>query len=105
MKGFLGILLLIVFFAFACEKEEIYTKSDTKLEFSTDTVMFDTIFTNIGSATRYLTIKNPYKQSLIINSIQLAGGTTSPYRLNIDGISAHLLEDIELPAKDSIYIF
>ena len=41
----------------------------------------------------------------MISSIQLAGGSGSMYKLNIDGISADLVKDIEVAGKDSLFIF
>jgi hypothetical protein len=41
----------------------------------------------------------------LISSIRLAGEDDSYYRLNIDGELTNELYDIEIPAKDSIYIF
>lgn len=89
----------------SCEEEEFYESSDIKLAFSQDTLIFDTVFTTIGSSTKYLTVKNPYSKSVKISSIYLAGGNDSPYRINIDGFSGTRLEDHVIKSKDSLYIF
>ena len=99
------IYISIAIFLFSCEKEEFNTSSNAYLKFSQDTVMFDTIFTTIGSATRRFTVKNPYNKNLEISSIFLAGGDNSPFRINIDGHSGNRLNNIELREKDSLYIF
>jgi hypothetical protein len=96
-------ILFLVFYS--CEKEEFYTSIEANLKFSTDTVFFDTIFTTIGSSTQILKVKNPYNKILKISSISLAGGETSPFRLNIDGYAGIRLNDVELKEKDSLYIF
>lgn len=96
-------ILLHVFYS--CEKEEFYTSIEANLKFSTDTVLFDTIFTTIGSSTQMLKVKNPYNKIIKISSISLAGGENSPFRLNIDGYAGIRLQDIELKEKDSLYIF
>jgi len=82
MKYFFKLLVpvLLIYFTFSCEKDEFYTSSNAKLSFSNDTVLFDTVFTTIGSATKQLIVKNPYKSSIRISSIYLAGGESSPYR-------------------------
>ncbi|MCK5169177.1 MAG: hypothetical protein KAQ75_04785, partial [Bacteroidales bacterium] len=98
---YLLIPLLIVQFFFSCEKEEFNTSVNASLVFSVDTILFDTVFTSIGSATQRFTVKNPYNKNLNISSIYLAGGESSPYRLNIDGYPAVRLENIELREKDS----
>ncbi len=89
----------------SCKKDKIFTDSSAKLNFSTDTVQFDTVFTTIGSATLNFKVYNPYDQPIKISSIRLAKGNASFFRLNINGISTRLLTNIELDAKDSIYIF
>ncbi|MFV0265630.1 MAG: hypothetical protein ACK5HT_00690 [Draconibacterium sp.] len=70
-----------------------------------DTVSFDTVFTTIGSTTKYFTVKNPENQTVILSNIQLAGTKNTPFRLNINGIGSNQAADINLPAKDSLYIF
>ena len=40
-----------------------------------------------------------------ISDIRLVGGPDSDFRLNINGISADELQDLEIPANDSIYVF
>jgi hypothetical protein len=89
----------------ACEKDEYITSSDSKLVFSQDTILFDTIFATIGSITKQFTVQNPYNKNINISSIKLAGNSDSPYRLNIDGFSGNILNNIEIRKKDSIYIF
>ena len=67
--------------------------------------MFDTLFTTIGSTTKHFRVINPYNKALKISEIYLAGGENSNFRLNIDGVKALKLENIELSASDSLYIF
>ncbi len=107
MKRIIQILLLIsfVFLLSFCRKEKLLTDNTAKLNFSVDTVMFDTVFTNIGSTTNRLKVYNPYKQAINISSITLAKGSSSNFRLNINGIASYKASDIEIPAKDSIFIF
>ena len=90
---------------FSCERYEVYRGQDAWLGFSTDTVFFDTIFTTIGSTTKNLRIYNDYDQPLEISSIELAGGPSSVFRLNIDGYPGNSATNIEIPPKDSLYIF
>lgn len=89
----------------SCQKETITTSSDFKLQFSTDTVSFDTIFTSTGSTTKWLTIKNPSRYSVNISKIVLAGAENSPFRLNINGLSSNEDHDIKISSGDSIYLF
>jgi hypothetical protein len=89
----------------SCEKEEWVGDPTAELRFSTDTVLFDTVFTAIGSATRRFTVKNPHDKKIRIASIALAGGDASDYHININGRSTRQVSDIELAAKDSLFIF
>lgn len=81
------------------------SSSDVKLKFSIDTVMFDTVFTTIGSTTQHLKIYNPFDQKILISSVKLAKGETSNFRLNINGVSANELQNLEIAPFDSMYIF
>ncbi|MDR2410000.1 MAG: hypothetical protein LBE13_18075 [Bacteroidales bacterium] len=88
----------------SCQKDKIYTKNDAKLYFSEEMITFDTVFTTIGSITKILTVSNPYK-STIKTDISLAGGAMSSFSINVDGISGRSFKDVEIHAKDSIFIF
>jgi len=88
-----------------CRKDEFNTNPGFSLEFSTDTVMFDTVFTTIGSITKQLVIRNTGNSRINISKITLARGNASPFRLNIDGTPAEEYRDLEIGANDSTYIF
>jgi len=89
----------------SCEDDKYLSSADAKLRFSVDTVMFDTIFTTVGSTTQHLKIYNPYDQKVLISSIKLAKDATSNFRLNINGISANEVKNMEIAPLDSAYIF
>ncbi|HDR49995.1 MAG TPA: hypothetical protein ENN90_00015, partial [Mariniphaga anaerophila] len=90
---------------FSCEDEGYMNSPDARLSFSTDTVMFDTIFTTIGSTTQNLKIYNPYNENILISRIRVSGGDFSNFRLNINGTLANEAYEVEVPARDSIFIF
>jgi hypothetical protein len=96
---------LITLLLSACRKDEFITDNSAKVSFSIDTLRFDTVFTQVGSATRFLKIKNPHNQPIKISKIYLAQGTQSYFNLNIDGVAGDEQENIEIPANDSIYVF
>ena len=55
-----------------CFKDEIVnTDSSFKLRFSTDTLLFDTTFTGIGSATKTVKIFNDGNQPVEISKIKI----------------------------------
>lgn len=102
----LSILIFLVgTILFSCNQEEFTTAPGAKLQFATDTVTFDTVFSTIGSTTKWFTVKNPNKQSVKISKIYLARGTRSPFRLNINGVQANEDFDVTISAGDSLFVF
>ncbi|MFW6104035.1 MAG: right-handed parallel beta-helix repeat-containing protein [Bacteroidota bacterium] len=104
------IILLIIASVFyglfiGCEEQGFVDDPSASLSLSTDTVMFDTVFTTIGSATKRFTAKNPYNKKINIGTIKLAGGKGSDYQLNINGTPTHSMSDVVLNPHDSLYIF
>ncbi len=85
--------------------ENFYNGNEAKVEFSKDTVRFDTVFTSVGSATRNFKIKNPYSENLLISRINLENADNSFFRLNINGQDANDVSGVDIPGKDSIYVF
>jgi hypothetical protein len=104
------ILLLISIFCsvlfFSCKKDnEIAASANAKLSFSKDTVIFDTVFTSVGSSTYQLKVYNNENFPINISTIRLAKGDNSPYRINVDGNSGSKHHNVEIASMDSIFIF
>ena len=100
------IFTLLLLAGQACRKtNSISDDPDKKLSFSTDTVLFDTVFTTLGSATHQLRIYNNHKEDLIISSIRLLGGETSPFRVNLDGDNNTEFYEKVIPANDSLFTY
>ena len=89
----------------SCRKDFEYRVTEGRLEFSKDTVFLDTVFTNISSSTYSLKVYNRTGDDIIIPTVALAQGTSSSYRLNVDGEAGQVFNDVILMAKDSLYIF
>lgn len=106
-KTFILLIIISVLcrFLFSCEEEGFVDDPSAMLSFSTDTVMFDTVFTDFGSTTKRFTVKNPHNKKINIRTIKLAGGKDSDYRLNIDGTQTSCMSNVEINARDSLYIF
>lgn len=75
------------------------------LEISTDTIMFDTVFTTIGSTTRRFKIYNRNSNKLVISNISLTTGANSQFRINVDGVSGYTHSNVEIGGNDSLFIF
>jgi hypothetical protein len=89
----------------SCRNDFETVASTGNLEFSRDTVYLDTVFTNIGSSTYNLKVYNRSNDDIRIPSLRLGQGETSSYRLNVDGLPGKVFNDIQILAKDSIFIF
>ena len=104
-------IIYLVFFiltAFAlsvssCKKPLSF--SGGNLDFSQDTVIFDTVFTTIGSVTKRFKIYNNSNKTLQISQIELVGSANSPFRINVDGSPGTHFADIEIEGKDSLFVF
>ncbi len=107
LKHFLVATLFSLFlFSFTgCKKDVVDNDPSIQLAFSTDTVTFDTVFTSIGSATRQLRVYNPSNSKIIVSDISLGNGDGSVFRMNVDGQPGTSVQDIEIDAHDSIFIF
>ncbi len=98
-------ILIVITALLSCEKDEFNNESaNAKLQFSSDTITFDTIFTSIGSITKTLKVYN-YNKFDVITDINLTGNSSAHFRMNIDGVSGNKQENIKIPAQDSIFIF
>ncbi|MEL6924262.1 MAG: hypothetical protein AAFO94_09455, partial [Bacteroidota bacterium] len=108
MRIFFSTILFLaaVFLWHSCTKiDDFITDPAAQLEFSVDTLRFDTVFTEVGSATRFIRVYNRHRKPIQISKIFLGDGERSFFRLNIDGLPGNTGEDIKIPANDSIYIF
>ncbi|MFT6849446.1 MAG: hypothetical protein ACJATA_000242 [Sphingobacteriales bacterium] len=106
LRAFFGLFILALVVLASCRKPTIVSDDPSfKLNFSEDTVFFDTVFTTVGSTTQRFKIFNPNKQAVRISKINLGGGSTSPFRLNVDGLSGKLIKDLEIAGEDSAFVF
>lgn len=96
-----GFILLLA----SCRNDFEFEPSTGDLGFSRDTVYLDTVFTNIGSSTYTLKVYNNSDKDINIPSVKLGEGEQSKYRLMVDGIPGRVFNNVELLAKDSIFVF
>ena len=102
---YIAVILFFSIFVFSCKKDQLLTDPGAKLSFSTDTVLFDTVFTQVGSTTKLFRIYNTHSQSMNITNIRLGAGTASQFRLNVDGVNGTSISDMEILGGDSLYAF
>ncbi|HTE26221.1 choice-of-anchor Q domain-containing protein [Flavitalea sp.] len=104
MKPLTGFVFFIVLFVCSCKKDVFITSPDAEIRFSADTLHYDTVFTSVGSITKFVRIFNNNDQKLRLTSVQLSGGSNSPFRINVDGTPGNA-SDIEILPNDSLYVF
>ena len=106
MKRFFPLIAAALILFSACRKEPVIsTDPSHKLVFSVDTVMFDTVFTSLGSSTHQLKIYNNYQEDLNISEVRLMGGEQSHFKINLDGEAGTSFSDKIIPANDSLFTF
>lgn len=88
-----------------CQRNAFSDDPSLTLEFSADTILFDTVFTTVGSVTLPLKIYNRHSESVEIDEISLELGTSSAFRVNVDGMAGSAFEQVPLLAGDSLWIF
>lgn len=97
---------MLVMTAEGCRRDvQIDNDPTAQLLFERDTVVFDTVFTTVGSTSRVFKVYNTSSKAVNISSIDLAGGVNSPFRINVDGDPSLSVQDIMLRGGDSMYIF
>ena len=75
------------------------------MSFSKDTVVFDTVFTTIGSTTQQFKIYNKDSKTIRIDEIELLGGTNSKFSMNVDGLQGPIIKDLYIEGGDSLFVF
>lgn len=99
------ITLLITISLTSCRNDFDFESNVGNLGFSRDTVYLDTVFTDIGSSTYTLKVYNKTDKNISIPKVQLGKGESSNYRLMVDGVPGKVFENVELLAKDSMFVF
>jgi len=89
-----------------CEPKEnlLTTDSGARLEFSRDTVMFDTVFAQVTTVTKRLWVYNRNSRAVKVEQITLANPGGTPYSLVIDGDEGPAANNVEIRGKDSLQI-
>ena len=98
-------LLIGVIIISSCRKDKLIIDPSAKLEFSTSSILYDTVFTTVGSVTKTFIVYNRNSHPLKISSIRLARGTSYNFRINVDGTKGVSFSDVEIEGKDSLFVF
>lgn len=100
-----SLLLILLALLPSCRKDQLFTDSqDIRLEFSQDSILFDTVFTTVGTVTKRFTVRNTHREGVRVD-ISLEGGQSSPFRINVDGSPGLHFSQVEIPGEDSLFVF
>ena len=105
IKYLFVLCVLSVFVASCSDDTDFSSNPDLRLSFSSDTISFDTLFTETGSPTSSFLVFNRNGSSLKISDVRLGGGSSSPFRVNVDGQHGYDIRDVDVRRKDSIFVF
>lgn len=103
MKKWLPILCMMMGMV-ACQQNIVSDDPLLQLDFSHDTVLFDTVFTSMGSSTKRVMVYNPNKHAICIDQVSMQEG--KHFQINLDGENnLDQLRDITLRGGDSLFLF
>jgi hypothetical protein len=105
MKILPVLTLSILLACFSCRKTSFISSKDAQITITADTLKFDTVFTSAGSVTQSFKIINDNNQPLRLTSVKLMGGSTAAFKMNVDGTAGPEVDNLELAAYDSLYVF
>lgn len=104
-RGLWAAGLLMVWIAlFSCQEIRFDTGESVDIHFSADTLTFDTVFTRVGSTTRFFKIYNTSDRYARVDEVRIKDNP-SRFRLNVDGFQGPVVKDLEIPPSDSVYVF
>ena len=104
VKNLLAVLILLLFLC-SCRKESFTTNKTALLSTSVDSLHFDTVFTTTGSVSQFIKIINDNNDGIRLSSVRLAGGASSPFKINVDGLPGPETNDVDVLANDSVYVY
>ena len=86
-----------------CKEYQVSNDPSLRLSFSCDTLSFDTVFTQQGSATMQVMVYNDNKNAVVIDRVWVDG---SFFHVNVDGeADLSQVTRLQVNGGDSIYVF
>lgn len=102
---FIAFIICASIFVGCNDDENFSSDGNLRLEFSTNSVKFDTVFTSFGTSTKRLKVYNRNSDAIKINSIELMNPEQTGFRMNVDGESGNIVNNVDILGEDSLYIF
>lgn len=105
VKALLPVALLLFITAASCDRPTNFIEDGT-LDFSADTLKFDSIFTTFQAPTGRLIVYNNSANNLNISKIWLAAGVNSEFEMIVDGLEGDKMsfDDMPLAKGDSMLV-
>jgi hypothetical protein len=97
------VLSCLLTFLPGCEPKEDLVQTSGSLEFATDTVKFDTVFTTIQTVTKRLWVYNR-NSGAVKTDVSLTGKLGNTYSLLINGDAGPTISGITIRGKDSLLV-
>ena len=101
----IGFILGVFFLTLTgCREYNVSDDPSLRLEFSTDTLSFDTVFTAQGSATAQVLVYNRNACAVLVDRVWMTNGTV--FKVNVDGEPAlDRLTQLQINGGDSVFVF
>ena len=97
-------LLLLACVVGGCQQDRVSSDPSLQLSFSQDTVLFDTVFTAMGTSTHRVMVYNPHKNAINIEQVSMQDGKY--FHINLDGENdMEQLRDVIVRGEDSLFLF
>lgn len=88
----------------ACQQDVVSGDAAMQLTFSHDSLLFDTVFTEMGSSTKRMMVYNDNPNALLIDRVEMKNGEV--FFINLDGENQlENMRDITLRGGDSLFLF
>ena len=105
LRALVPVALLIFITAISCDRPRNFIEEGT-LDFSADTLKFDSIFTTLQAPTGRLIVYNNTSENINISKTWLASGTNSEFEMIADGLEGDKMsfDDMPLAKGDSMLV-
>ncbi|MFK7968959.1 MAG: hypothetical protein AB8F95_01260 [Bacteroidia bacterium] len=105
LRALLPVSLVLFFASISCDRPTDFIEEGV-LEFSTDTLKFDSIFTTFQAPTGRLMVYNTTGENMLISKIWLAAGANSEFKMIVDGLEGDNTNfaEMELAKDDSMLV-
>lgn len=106
LKLFIGLSFWLLILSLSCQDDDFsFDDATAPLRFSKDTLVLDTVYSQVRSETYLVKVYNTENKDIKIPKIELEKGDASLYKINVDGRVGNNFTNIPIRKKDSLYIF